>query len=186
MGRGRLAIGFGLFGGMIAVLLLLGFWQVNRLEWKRALIRERAASSSAAAIDLQAVDWRGGGDRVGGDRVGGDGSEGRNRPADYARITARGELVPDSARRWLGQFDGEQPGIHLMQALRLDSDPAVLIWLDRGFIANSPSGGLAAVPVNPEVDPSVSVPSVSVSDPSVSHPCPIHPCPFHPCRRKLR
>ncbi|MCX8502327.1 MAG: hypothetical protein ORO03_11690, partial [Alphaproteobacteria bacterium] len=70
-----------------------------------------------------------------------------NLPTDYSWVAASGVFIPGTVRRWLGQFDGEQSGIHILQAFRLQGEPSALIWVDRGFIANSPSGEIAAVPV---------------------------------------
>ena len=132
MSRWRLAVGVGLFAGMISVLLALGFWQLSRLEWKQGLIREREMAATLPPRSLNSLDW------IGGVQA--------SLPTDYSWVEARGVFISGTGRRWLGQFDGEQSGIHILQAFRLDDEPSLLLWVDRGFIANSPSGEIAAVP----------------------------------------
>ena len=52
MKKPRIWLGLVLSFLILAILLGLGSWQIARLDWKRALIAERAAMLGAAAIEI--------------------------------------------------------------------------------------------------------------------------------------
>jgi surfeit locus 1 family protein len=100
-------------GGAFLVLLALGTWQVERLQWKERLIAERHAAVTAPAIDLPR-------------------SLEAARGMDYRHVRAAGSFLNDR-ELYLGATSPEgRPGYHVVTPLRL-ADGAVLL-VDRGFV----------------------------------------------------
>ena len=136
MNRLRFYSGVGIFIAMIAVLLALGLWQLERLQWKRSLLNDRLAAQS-----LPPQRWSS------GDRL----------PILYSRVILSGHFIAGTESRWLGRFDGEQSGIALLQAFQIEAkgkskgsdnkNQNSIIWVNRGFIANGAIGEIAAIPV---------------------------------------
>lgn len=101
----------------VAVMVRLGFWQLDRLAQRRAFNARVEAQVSAPALDL-------------------------NKPLpqnsaltgmEYRTVTARGEYDPQNEFVLRNQVYNNQPGYHLITPLRLDgSSQSVLV--DRGFI----------------------------------------------------
>jgi len=110
---------------MLAVLIGLGSWQLQRRDWKLQLIAEMQARLSAPEVALDALPSDAG---------------------EYRRVTVSGDF--DHAREvyWLTPGpDGGEPGFHVITPLLRAGKPAVLI--DRGFVpvalkdpANRPQG----------------------------------------------
>ncbi len=97
----------------IAVLLSLGFWQLQRLEWKRELIALRTAQLQAAPVPLprDATDWS---------------------AFEFRRVSLRGRFRHDLAQFFGLSKYGEQLGHHLLTPLIRPDGSAVLI--DRGWV----------------------------------------------------
>jgi surfeit locus 1 family protein len=97
----------------LMILIGLGVWQLQRLDWKEALLAERAARLAAPPISLSAVPadgWR-----------------------DYElrRVAVRGRYLFDKSleiqsRTWRGR-----PGVHIVTPLALEADGTILV--DRGW-----------------------------------------------------
>ena len=97
----------------LMILIGLGVWQLQRLEWKEALLAERTARLAAPPISLSAVPadaWR-----------------------DYElrRVAVQGRFRYDKSleiqsRTWRGR-----PGVHIVTPLALDNGETVLV--DRGW-----------------------------------------------------
>lgn len=105
-------IGAALFGAVgVAILLAMGFWQVERLEWKTALIGEIEARLAAGPVELPA-------------RV--DPARDRLLRVAVPGTLGQGELhVISSLRPW-------GPGYRVVAPLALEDGRRVL--LDRGFV----------------------------------------------------
>ena len=97
----------------LAVLLALGTWQVQRLQWKEALIAERAAQFAAppAALPLDAADWR---------------------AWDFRKVVVEGTFRHDLEQTY-GLFAiGGRPGHHVLTPLVRQDGSVVLV--DRGWV----------------------------------------------------
>lgn len=100
---------FGLVG--VAILLALGFWQLQRLEWKRGVLAEIDARMSAAAVEVPAAPTE-------------DAHE-------YLHVAVAGTLEPGE----LHVYTSAPPrgvGYRVIAPLRLADGRRVL--LDRGFV----------------------------------------------------
>ena len=100
-----------LFG--LAVLIGLGTWQIERLQWKRALIAERQAQLAAPAEPLPATtaDWR---------------------SWDFRPVTVAGEFRHDLEQLFgVAAIDG-RVGHHVLTPLVRPGGAAVLV--DRGWV----------------------------------------------------
>lgn len=101
---------------MLAVLVGLGFWQVDRLMWKNDLTARINARAKAPATELtMALDeWEG------------------SRDVEYVHARASGRFLHD-AERYLYTPDPQLgPGVNVLTPLRL-ADGKVL-WVNRGFV----------------------------------------------------
>jgi surfeit locus 1 family protein len=99
---------------MLAVLIALGSWQLERRAWKLALIAEMQARLTAPEIALDALP---------------DG------PArDYRRVVVSGRFDHAKEVYWLttGPEPEGEPGYHVITPLLREDGPAILI--DRGFV----------------------------------------------------
>jgi surfeit locus 1 family protein len=99
--------------GGLALLLALGTWQVERLQWKEALIAERAAQLAAAPEPLpaQSDDWR---------------------AWDFRRVTVAGEFNHEAEQLYgVAAIEG-QVGHHVITPLVRADGPAILV--DRGWV----------------------------------------------------
>lgn len=113
---------FGLGGA--AVLLALGFWQLDRLEWKRALIAEIEARAAAPVLEATGEET--------GERF------------DHRAAVAIGAYPPGAPQiRYLTSLKGAGPGFRLIAPFVLRNGTRILI--DRGFApeAEAPRGGAA-------------------------------------------
>ncbi|MCE2468434.1 MAG: SURF1 family protein [Caldilineaceae bacterium] len=110
--RWRLATVLILLG--MAGLAQLGFWQLDRLEWRRGMNAQALTQLNAPPIV------------VNGDTVWGD--DWHDRPA-----VARGVLDYRSQVGIKNRFYKEEAGIHLLTPLRLEGSEVVLM-VDRGWI----------------------------------------------------
>lgn len=101
---------------VLATLLSLGAWQVERLRWKEgivATIDARIHSAPLAVEEVEAIALRSG-------------------DVDYVPVTARGAFLHDGERYFLATLKG-QAGWHVYTPLALaGSDKA--IFVNRGFV----------------------------------------------------
>jgi len=99
---------------MLAVLLGLGTWQVQRLQWKRGIIAQLDAAERLPPAPL-------------GDS-----------PAPYSIVSATGRLRTDLAAHYGAEVrdrpNGEAPGVHLIVPLERAAGPPVLV--DLGWMPN--------------------------------------------------
>ncbi|MEJ0018067.1 MAG: SURF1 family protein [Acetobacteraceae bacterium] len=100
---------------MLAVLLGLGTWQVERLHWKQAILSQIARAEAAPAIDLPAS------------------------PDPFAKVRVSGTLREDLAASYGAEVRdtraGPQLGSHLIVPLERDASDAILV--DRGWVPDS-------------------------------------------------
>ena len=102
---------------LVAVALLagLGLWQLNRLEWKEALIARIEARTEAKPISL--------------DKALALAKEGRN--VSYYRVEVEGRYHHER-ERYLYSISEGQPGWHVITPLEtVDGD---MVLIDRGFV----------------------------------------------------
>ncbi len=99
----------------LLILLSLGTWQVNRLQWKEALLADIQERSTGPAADVAEVERL----LAAGDSV------------DYRHATAVGRYMHDRERHFLATFEG-QSGFYLYTPLEL-ADGRYL-FVNRGFV----------------------------------------------------
>lgn len=101
-----------LFGaGGVAILLYLGFWQLDRLAWKTALIAEIEAQLAEAPAPIS------------GDET----ADADN----FAPAVAAGRFAGQRQARFLTSQRGVGPGYRVISAFQIDGGPRILV--DRGF-----------------------------------------------------
>jgi surfeit locus 1 family protein len=98
-----------------AVLIGLGVWQLQRLQWKEGLIAEIEARTKAEPISLKETVARA--------RAGED--------VSYVRVRVYGRFDNDEERYLFAVSDGT-PGWHVITPLTTQDEEVVLI--DRGFV----------------------------------------------------
>lgn len=132
---------------MLAVLVGLGIWQVERLQWKESLIRELTLRGSGPAIPLPTDDSIPVADLM------------------YRPVTVAGRYMDEAEMHLLNRVRKGVPGMHLVTPLeRSDGGPTILV--DRGWVpldwSGTPAGGPADVTVTGIVrtppEPSVFIP----------------------------
>lgn len=98
---------------VLAVLIGLGTWQLNRLEWKRELIAQRAAALAAPPLSIGRVpsDWK---------------------TAEFRRVRATGQFMHDREMRVSPRIHRGKAGHHVITPLRLDGGGIVLV--NRGWV----------------------------------------------------
>jgi surfeit locus 1 family protein len=99
----------------LTILLSLGTWQVERLQWKEALIAEIGARSTATPVPLADVEAR----------------ENAGNDIDYVRTTATGRFE-HGHEQYFFATDGGNVGYHVYTPLML-ADGHVL-FVNRGFV----------------------------------------------------
>jgi surfeit locus 1 family protein len=110
--------GWGFFiGGLVllAILLGLGTWQVQRLHWKEELLAKIDERIHSEPVDLAAIEEirSGGGD------------------IEYRPVTVRGTFENSGERHFLATWKG-QSGFNVYTPLRLDDGRYVFV--NRGFV----------------------------------------------------
>ena len=98
-----------------ALLVGLGLWQVERLQWKEGLIAQMTEQAASAPLALSEIEAR----QAAGEDV------------EFMRATATGRFVHDSELFVFTTLDGEM-GWKLVTPLETRDGNAVLV--DRGFI----------------------------------------------------
>lgn len=102
---------------MLAVLLGLGFWQLERLQWKLGLIAEMSRNMHAPPLSIRQVMAMG------------------TKAAQYRRVCLRGRYV-NSSEAYIYATDGQGgPVYHVWTPLLLDGGGVVMI--DRGIVPPS-------------------------------------------------
>ncbi len=117
----------------LAILLSLGNWQLQRLQWKNDLIAMVEANVGAPPRPLE--------DTIAAAQTAS--------PTEYTPVVAEGAFIEDSAARVFGTYGGE-PGVYVFEALRTESGDVV--YVNRGFapqaidqsqVTRAPSGDTA-------------------------------------------
>lgn len=103
------ALAFGLAG--VAILISLGVWQLQRLEWKRAILAEIEARTGAAAVDIPAAS-----------------TEAEH---EYLHVAVAGTIEPGEVHVYTSA-PPRGVGYRIIAPLRLGDGRRVL--LDRGFV----------------------------------------------------
>ena len=111
---------------MLAVLVGLGTWQLQRLEWKTQLIAERDAGLAAAALSLPADD-------------------GQLAALEFRKVTARGRFLHDRELYVGSRTNHGKAGYHVLTPLQVEDGTVLLVnrgWvpLDRHDPASRPDG----------------------------------------------
>ena len=97
----------------MAVLIGLGTWQLDRLEWKQGLIAQRTAGIEAPPMPIAEIptDWR---------------------SAEFRRIRLKGRFLHDREMLVVSKTFRGRPGYHVVTPLTLVDGAIVLI--NRGWI----------------------------------------------------
>lgn len=118
---GRLAIpGIAALGGLL-VLLYLGFWQLDRLAWKEALIAKVEQDVSVPAVPAPGpADWQNLDPEA----------------ADYRHVSLAGEFLPGSAYYYtsLGQAKGPINGPGYLVYAPFRTADGWVVMINRGFV----------------------------------------------------
>jgi surfeit locus 1 family protein len=97
----------------LIALIALGVWQLERLEWKEALIFERQSRSQAPASFLPS-------------------SFARSQDLEFQAVRVRGRLLHDSEFYLAARAFNGQVGLHVVTPLALEAGGILLV--DRGWI----------------------------------------------------
>jgi surfeit locus 1 family protein len=103
---------------VLALLIGLGLWQLQRLEWKQGLIAQIEARRHAEPVTLKEAETRA--------RAGED--------VSYLRVRVDGRFDNGKERYLYAVSDGT-PGWHVITPLETPEGEAVLV--DRGFVPNA-------------------------------------------------
>lgn len=99
---------------MIVTAIILGFWQLERLKWKEAIIADRAAQIQLPPIHLPLEESA---------LVG----------VDFRPVTVRGQYIPDQFIYLLGrEAKTEKVGHYVIQAFRRVEGP--IVFVNRGWV----------------------------------------------------
>ncbi|HEV7416585.1 MAG TPA: SURF1 family protein, partial [Tianweitania sediminis] len=110
----RLALG-GLVVAAFALLLVLGTWQVQRMQWKEALLSRIEEQLSQQPLDLAEVEA----------------AQSRGDPIEYQPVTLSGQFEHERERHFFATHEG-QSGFYVYTPLRLADGRAVFV--NRGFV----------------------------------------------------
>ena len=102
----------------LMILLGLGFWQLQRLEWKQAIIAERAERLAASPLEIAAI------------------SDTAWRDDEHRRIVIRGKYRHDREILLLNRVRHGQTGFDLIAPMELESGGTVLVnrgWVPRAW-----------------------------------------------------
>ena len=97
----------------LLVLLMLGTWQVNRLQWKTALIDEFKARSNAEAIYPDFTDG----------------------PIEFQRVAITGRYLHDETIYLTGRTYEGNAGFHVITAFQ--SERGDLFFVNRGWVSEA-------------------------------------------------
>lgn len=104
----------------LALLLALGFWQLERLKWKEGLIRDIAARTAAAPQSLEETlrAYESG------------------RDIEYTRVSVKGRFLHDK-ERYLYAPD-QQEGLGYQVLTPLEAHPSgLIVFINRGFVPDA-------------------------------------------------
>ena len=116
---------------MIVLMVNLGFWQLRRLDERRAFNEATAAAMAQAPADIREL------------------LDSPGLPPDYTSATAAGAYLPDAEVLIGNRTSGGLPGYWLATPLRLDDGRTVAVvrgWISRRDLAG-PDARDAAAPV---------------------------------------
>ena len=123
---------------MMAILLGLGTWQLQRKAWKEDLLATIATRMDAAPVDLPA-------------------ELGNAEGWSFRRVHLTGHFADDRALRLYGRTYNGKAGVHLLVPLIRDDGPPILV--DRGFVPFESGNTLAPIAPSPgDVDGVVRLP----------------------------
>ena len=105
-------------GVALAILVSLGNWQLQRLEWKQDLLTKVDARIAAAPIAIDDALKRGGG----GDAL------------EYTPVKATGIFLVGAPSRVFGTYSGK-PGVFLFEPF--EAENLGVIYVNRGFVPQS-------------------------------------------------
>jgi surfeit locus 1 family protein len=105
----------GLSVAAFLVLIALGTWQVQRLQWKTALIEAADARASGAPVPLGTLDLSAPGEIL------------------YTHISVSGGFPTDRTAHVFGTLGG-QPGYYVFQPFLLDDGSGRRLLVNRGFV----------------------------------------------------
>ncbi|WP_245602438.1 SURF1 family protein [Fodinicurvata fenggangensis] len=114
---------------VLAALLALGFWQLDRLAWKEALIAELEERREAAPISL---------------------SSALEAPQEneYRSVSLQGNYLHDGEIHWLARTHESKSGYHVLTPLRLTDGREILV--DRGWMPGTDPEANSAEVSRPE------------------------------------
>lgn len=105
-----------ILGGIVFMILIgLGTWQVERLQWKQDLLATIAARTHAKPLSLNEIELQ----------------YGRTGDVDYTPVTATGEFMHDAERHFFATWQGAS-GYYVYTPLRLETGRVVFV--NRGFV----------------------------------------------------
>ncbi|MEQ8281901.1 MAG: SURF1 family protein [Parvibaculum sp.] len=108
-----------LTAAMLPVLLGLGFWQVERLEWKRNLMATMAERMAADPVALPAPEAWPSLDAA---------------ALEYTRVSLTGRFMHEHELHYFTQAETGAPGYAVIVPLLLDGEADAVVLVDRGFV----------------------------------------------------
>jgi surfeit locus 1 family protein len=114
-GRGRTVLATIAFFVALAILLALGTWQVERLQWKEALLADMAARRTAAPVPLADIEAM----------------AAKGEDIEYRPVTATGVFANNRERHFFATWHG-QTGYYIYTPLRLADGR--FLFVNRGFV----------------------------------------------------
>jgi surfeit locus 1 family protein len=99
----------------IAILVTLGFWQVDRLKWKEELLAQLGANAAAEPIGLAEVETL----------------QAEGRSVEFVKVRFKGTYKNDAWMKMISTFEGGQGWIILTPAVTADGRSVIV---DRGRI----------------------------------------------------
>ena len=114
-GRGRVVFGAVLFLSLLAALLALGTWQVQRLAWKEQLLSDIAERRGAAPVSIEAIE-----------AILGQGGD-----VEYRPVTVTGTFANNRERHFFATWHG-RTGYYVYTPLALADGR--FVFVNRGFV----------------------------------------------------
>jgi len=103
----------------LVILISLGNWQMQRLDWKQGLTGAIAERVDAPPVPLSVVEWR--------SAEGGD--------VEYTRVTAEGQFLHDREMHLYALDHAQGPGWHIVTPLRHSDGTITLV--NRGYVPHA-------------------------------------------------
>lgn len=114
-GRGRVVFGAALFLLLLAALLALGTWQVQRLAWKEQILSDIAERRGAAPVSINAIE-----------AILGQGGD-----VEYRPVTVTGTFANNRERHFFATWHG-RTGYYVYTPLALADGR--FVFVNRGFV----------------------------------------------------